>query len=225
MKLYAITDAGLPGLEEQSREVQSREDALVSLVAGWAAGGVDVIQIREKHLTSGALEKITRRVVAAVRAAQANTVVLVNGRADVALAADADGVHLPGQGAMTPCELRRLYRECGRTPPILSVACHGIADIEKARVDGATMVLYAPVFEKQIGEKQIGGNPVDGGKVLPGVGLDALRQACLAAGSMPVFALGGVTAQNAAACVEAGAAGVAAIRLFQSPEWKTLQTR
>jgi thiamine-phosphate pyrophosphorylase len=224
MKLYAITDAGMFPTDEQSRE-----DALVSLVAEWAAGGVEIIQIREKHLGSCALERLAQRVVGAVRAVRANTVVLINGRADVALAA-ADGVHLPGQGAITPSELRRLYRECGRTLPIVSVACHSIAEIERARDEGATLALFAPVFGKQIGGKQVGDKQVTDkrvadGTIFPGVGLGALRQACLAAGSMPVFALGGVTAQNAAACVEAGAAGIAAIRLFQSAEWKMLQGR
>jgi thiamine-phosphate pyrophosphorylase len=66
------------------------------------------------------------------------------------------------------------------------------------------MILFAPVFEKSLG----------GGQHLAGAGPDRLREACVAASPLPVFALGGVTFQNAAVCIAAGAAGIAGIRLF-----------
>ena len=77
------------------------------------------------------------------------------------------------------------------------------------------MALFAPVFGKTL-------RSTESNESLPGVGLRELETACGAAGSMPVFALGGVTRENAAACIDAGAAGVAAIRLFHSNSWKTL---
>jgi len=208
MKLYAITAAArLPA------DQNGPEDALVSLAAQWAAGGVAFIQIREKTLSAGALERLAVRVMEAVRAARADTAVLINGRADVALAVGADGVHLPGLSGMTAPFLRQLFAECRSRKPLVSVACHSIAEIEAARDEGADMALFAPVFGKLLGD----------GSVIPGVGLDALRRACEVAKPMPVYALGGITAENAGACMAAGAAGIAAIRLFQGADWMALK--
>ncbi|HVJ08663.1 MAG TPA: thiamine phosphate synthase [Acidisarcina sp.] len=220
MRLYAITDT-----MSLSPDANTAGDALVALASQWAAGGVEVIQIREPQLSSGALEILARRIIAAVREAQAGvnpdspTKILINRRTDVALAAGADGVHLPGTGALTPAELRRLYDGCTRKPPIVSVACHSVGDVERARDAGATMALFAPVFGKVL--RPDPGHSASSTGFLPGVGLAALQAACRAAGTMPVFALGGVTRQNAAACIEAGAAGVAGIRIFQSGEWQS----
>ena len=86
----------------------------------------------------------------------------------------------------------------------LSVSCHGVEEVREARVGGADAVLFAPVF----------GKTVDGAVVVPGLGLTALRAASDIAGAMPVFALGGLNAENAADCLAAGAAGVAGIRMF-----------
>jgi thiamine-phosphate pyrophosphorylase len=214
MKLYAITDASqLPG---------SPEDALNTLVALariWAAFGVDYIQIREKTLTSRALESLAVRIMEAMRplhgiSVPAKTKVLVNGRADVALAVGADGVHLPSSGAMTPREVATLFDAAGREPPVISVSCHSIREIEAARDAGATVALFAPVFVKTL-------RSAESVRLVPGAGLAGLDKACQAARLMPVFALGGVTMEDGASCVEAGAIGVAGIRLFQSPPWIT----
>ena len=212
MKLYAITDAS-----QLSRIPADACDALVALAREWAASGVDYIQIREKALLSRALEALAGRIMEAVPAEKrlAATKVLVNGRADIALAAGADGVHLPASGALTPGEVVALFAACGRVNPVISVACHSIQDIEAARDAGVSMALFAPVFGKRLSSTESNGS-------LPGVGLQELEKTCRAAGSMPVFALGGVTGENAASCIDAGAAGVAAIRLFHSNRWKTL---
>ena len=212
MKLYAITDAS-----QLSRSPADACDALVALAREWAASGVDYIQIREKALPSRALESLTWRIMEAVRAEKppVATKVLVNGRADIALAVGADGVHLPASGALTPREVIALFAACGRTNPVISVACHSIPEIEAARNAGAAIALFAPVFGKTLSSTESGG-------ALRGLGLRELEKACRAAGPMPVFALGGVTVENATSCFDAGAAGVAAIRLFQSNLWKTL---
>ena len=208
MKLYAITDgARLPG--DQS----AREDALVALAEHWAAGGVDFIQIREKSLSTGALERLAGRIVEAVRAARTDTAVLINGRADIALATGADGVHLPGFSELTAPIVRQFFSTCQGRQPLVSVACHSVAEVEKARNEGANIVLFAPVFGKTLGD----------GSRRPEVGLDALRLACEAAKPMPVYALGGITNQNAAACLAAGAAGIAGIQLFQGTDWMALK--
>ena len=83
---------------------------------------------------------------------------------------------------------------------LIGVSCHTLEDIREA--EGADYVYFSPIFE----------SPGHG----PPVGLDALREAVRIA-TMPVIALGGITWDNAKACMEAGAAGIAAIRLFQRP--------
>ena len=126
MKLYAVTDAS-----QLSRSPADACDALVALAREWAASGVDYIQIREKALPSRTLEALAARIMEAVRASSADqpptaTKVLVNGRADIALAVGADGVHLPASGALTPGEVVALFAASGRTSPVISVACHSI---------------------------------------------------------------------------------------------------
>jgi thiamine-phosphate pyrophosphorylase len=114
----------------------------------------------------------------------APTKILVNSRADIAFAAGADGVHLP---ANAPRE----------TLPGLLVgrSCHTLAEVDRAKAD---FVTFGPVFTSP-------------GKGIS-VGLQSLRQAC--SSGKPVFALGGVTRENATECEQAGAAGIAAIRMF-----------
>jgi thiamine-phosphate pyrophosphorylase len=92
---------------------------------------------------------------------------------------------------------------------VVSAACHSPEEIRQAA--GATVLLFSPVFEK-----------VSESRTTRGVGLTALRSAVELANPTPVFALGGITENNASACVQAGAAGVAAIRLFLGSEWQAL---
>jgi thiamine-phosphate pyrophosphorylase len=107
---------------------------------------------------------------------------------------------------------RNLYRRVG-VEPVSSRACHSVEEVLAAR--DVSLILYAPVFEK-----------VDTGKTpLPGQGLAALFAACRAASPVPVLALGGVTRENVAACIAAGAAGIAAIRLFLSEDLHSLRYR
>ncbi len=196
----------LPGgeLEQQA--------ALVALAANWARGGVDYIQVREKDLAAGDMLVLAKRIVAAVREEGRETKVLVNGPADVALEAGADGVHLPGSATGSAAdEARRMYRSAGREA-IVSRACHNIEEFRAARY--ASLIVFAPVFEKV---------DTPAGDAAPGQGLGALSEACRAAAPVPVIALGGVTRGNAAECVAAGAAGVAGIRLFLGDEWRSLR--
>jgi thiamine-phosphate pyrophosphorylase len=177
---YYITDRrGLGGSTAQ----------LLDCIARNAAAGVDYIQIRERDLPARNLLDLARRAVGVARDSR----ILVNDRADIALAAGAHGVHLRS-GSIAPQEMRKI------TPPgfVIAVSTHSETDIERA--EGADFVVYGPVFASP-------------GKGEP-VGLDGLRRA-VAIARMPVFALGGINAGNAAECIRAGAAGLAAIRMFQ----------
>jgi thiamine-phosphate pyrophosphorylase len=205
MLLCAVTNRRLLGETEAARR-----QSLIAHARQWAQGGVDYIQIREKDLPLPELQSLTADIVAAVRAEAAPTRVLVNGPAQIALAAAAHGVHLPadaGRNALTAAE--NTWSRSGREA-LISVSCHSTDEIRQAY--GASLLLFAPVFEK-----------VTATRILRGQGLIPLREACRAAGEIPVLALGGVTADNAAACVDAGAAGIAAIRLFLTEAWHSLR--
>jgi thiamine-phosphate pyrophosphorylase len=174
-------------------------------VRRWATAGIDFIQLREKRLEPGALLLIAEAARRTVDEAGSATKLLVNARADVAIAACADGVHLTAHpDELTPQQVRAVYKQARLAAPVVSVSCHSIDEIKRARDNGADMVLFGPVFEKRVGE------PL----VASGVGLNALAEACRAARPVPVLGLGGITQENAEACTAAGAAGIAGIRTF-----------
>lgn len=198
MLLYAITDRTLfPSVNELLRQV-----------ARWASSGVDFIQVREKDLRMDELAALTRKIVNAVRSMNGHTRVLLNGPAEIAITAGCGGIHLTSDQPGSAIEDSKAAMSRTISDPVISVSCHTISDIKRARDYGAALAIFAPVFEKQAGAE-----------TLPGQGLDALAAACRAAGPMPVFALGGVTAENANECIRAGAVGIAAIRLFAESDW------
>lgn len=200
MLRFAITNRMLfPGDEAQ------RQAALVHQCGRWGADGIDFIQLREKDLPAGALATLARRILEVLDAACSATKLLINSRPDVALATAAHGIHLTAApGELTPSLVRQLYADAGCAAPLLSVSAHTVAEVIQARNDRVDAILFAPVFEKSIA----------GRVVAPGQGLELLHRASIAAAPVPVYALGGITLENAASCVAAGAAGVAGIRLF-----------
>jgi thiamine-phosphate pyrophosphorylase len=202
MLRYAITDGANYGAGGDHRL-----DSLVLEAKRWAAAGIDFVQIREKHLGVGELVALTRRVMAAVRTSGAGkTRVLVNSRLDVAVAAGADGVHLTSAaGELMPRQVKSVFEGAGLRMPVVSTSCHTIAEALRARDAGADLILFGPVFEKRVGAEV----------VREGSGVEVLRDVCSAVRGTPVLALGGVTMELAGKCVEAGAAGVAGIRLFR----------
>ena len=208
MQFYAITN----------RRLFPSREALLEQVALWAEGRVDYVQIREKDLPVHTLTALAAQIVGTVRAAGSRTRVLLNGAAEIAAATGCDGVHLTSSIADDVIASAWAALREALTDPVISVSCHTISEVERARDRGATLALFAPVFEKRVGTEK----RVDPG-ILPGQGLVALGEACRMAAPMSVFALGGVTVSNAMDCVDAGAAGVAAIRLFVTEGWRDLQ--
>jgi thiamine-phosphate pyrophosphorylase len=172
----------------------------------WAEQGIEMIQLREKDLLTPALTALAREMLEAIGSAP--TILIVNSNVDAAIGARALGVHLTSRpGSPTPMQVVRRYAAAGLPEPLITVSCHTIEEIERARDAEADAIFFAPVF----------GKIVAGKTVTPAAGLEALREACLAAGSVPVLALGGVTLGRAMLCLEAGAAGVAGVRLFLNP--------
>ena len=222
MLRYAITDRSQLGATETARR-----SALLACAVRWAREGIDFVQLRDKDLPAAQLLDLARDLGAVLRANGSATRLLLNSRVDshigLALAAGIDGVHLPsGQQPLTPARVRQLFAQSGRPSghkpdrqnAIISISCHTLDEVQTAATAGADLILFGPVFGKSVAV--LSGQSVPERRlVTPAIGLDALRSACALVGTTPVLALGGITQANTAACLEAGAAGIAAIRLFQ----------
>src|SRR5215472_3575207 len=199
--LYYVTDR-----TQFSGDEPSRRRRLLDKIAEAARAGVDFVQLREKDLPTRELESLANEAIRELCRLRAEnrelkTAFLINSRTDVALAVQADGVHLRSQD-VSPPTVRKIW---SHARPVVAVSCHSSAEVSAAASDGAELAVFAPVFQKQ------GSAPA---------GLEALHQACQH--KIPVLALGGVTLQNAQACLDAGAAGIAAIRLFQENDLSQL---
>ena len=198
MLLYYITDRSqFPGDEN------TRRSRLLATIAQAARCGVDCIQLREKDLSPRDLEIVARTVVHQLRTEnqKLKTDFLINSRPDIAVATGAQGVHLRSKNDVSPPEVRKIWTQSGAGASgrvTVGKSCHTRAEVSQAAQEGADFVVFGPVFEKERG--------------MP-VGLESLHEACQE--KIPVLALGGITLENAKPCIQAGAAGIAAIRLFQ----------
>jgi len=194
--LYYITDrTQFPGREHERRQ------RLLEKIAEAARAGIDFVQLREKDLSVRELEGVTQEAMNRVRLLGSKTRLLINSRAEIALAAGADGVHLRAED-ISPEDVRSVWRGAGRaTEPVVAVSCHTDAEVIAAAESAASFVVFGPVFEKKaaLGKQA--------------AGLERLQAVCRY--RVSVLALGGVTLENAHLCMQAGAAGIAGIRLFQ----------
>ena len=169
---------------------------LISCIKRALDWGIDFIQIREKDLSDRALYELTCRIVSLSSATECR--ILLNGRADIALAAGAHGVHLPSTGMRIP-EIRPwLPREF-----IVGLSVHTIGEIRDACAQGADYILVGHLFPTS--SKESYGRPL---------GLRFFRKAC-AGVSTPIFGLGGIRPEFVASVLAAGAAGISGISLFQ----------
>jgi thiamine-phosphate pyrophosphorylase len=203
-----------------------RRGRLLEKIREAAHAAVAYIQLRERDLSARELEWLAQEAIRIIRDElrlrtdesdlrdgdlNPRTILLINSRTDIALAVHADGVQLRSDD-VSPSGVRKIWsggagtpaRESHRFEPIIGVSCHSPSDAARAAANGANFAVFGPVFEKKDAP---GSHPA---------GLETLREACHA--DIPVLALGGITLNNARACLDAGAAGIAAIRLFQENE-------
>jgi len=166
---------------------------LIETVEAALRAGVRAVQLREKHAATrdlyelaGRLRELTRRY---------DALLLINDRADVALAVEADGVHLGWQSL--PAGVVRKIVGPGR---LVGKSAHNLAEAQQAAADGADYLLVGPVFD----------TPSKSGLV-PTLGLEQLAEICRTV-DLPIIGLGGIDASNAGEVIRAGAAGVAVIR-------------
>lgn len=168
----------------------------LALIAQAAQLGVPLIQIREKDVSAHELTEFARAAIAAARPHGAR--ILINDRVDVALATDADGVHL--RVTSLPAAVVRTFVP---SDFLIGASTHSLVEAQAAQVGGANFITCGPVFETP--SKQAYGTPL---------GLKAFENIARQV-SLPVYALGGISAENFSAPLQHGAAGIAAIRLFQ----------
>ena len=195
--LYLITR----GVTAETTTPASEEFRSILLQVSTAvAAGIQLIQIREKNLTTRVLFQLTANVVAI--ASGSPTRILVNDRADVAAAAGADGVHLTAR-SLTPAVIRKAF---GSTF-LIGASTHSLREALEARQGGADFAVLGPIFPSPAKEKYG-----------PPLGIEQLAQLTGELAPFPLIALGGISIENANECLLAGASGIAGIRLFGEPK-------
>jgi thiamine-phosphate pyrophosphorylase len=172
-----------------------------------AAAGIDWIQLREKDFSGKEWEELVHESLRRISRVGAATRLFVNDRLDVALACGAGGVHLSENGipVSEACRLRDEFfsSRSGKRDFLVGVSCHSLGASLGAARAGADYIYFSPIF-KTPSKANYG----------PPQGLDRLTTICRAV-TIPVIAIGGISTENAESCLQAGASGIAAIRMFQ----------
>lgn len=204
---YVTSRNSLPG-SDPTKSVREKIQLAIQAGADW-------VQIREKDMAGRSLLALTREAIASAPGEMADAGgarparIFLNDRLDVAIAAGAAGVHLGGESL--PVSAVSAWRREGKLAAGFSIgaSCHHLSEAVAAEANGADYIVFGPVFESP--EKLRFGRPQ---------GVEKLQETC-AGVKIPVIAIGGVDAQNAESCLRAGAAGIAAIRMFQEASDET----
>jgi thiamine-phosphate pyrophosphorylase len=190
--IYLITDGKMT-----VENFIEKKKKILNLIETAVQAKIPLIQIREKRLPARLIYELASEAVQATR--RAETKLLVNDRADIALAAKADGVHLTSHSLSTDIIRRNFPKDF-----IVGVSAHTIEKAEIAKRQGANFVTFSPVFASpDKGESQ---------------GIENLHEICEQLKPFPVIALGGIDETNSAEVLKAGASGYAAIRFLNNKE-------
>jgi len=166
---------------------------LEALVEQACEAGVSLVQLREKNLDGKPLFHLAQSLREVT--SHHNAKLLVNSRLDIALAIDADGLHLP-EHALPVQTVKRFFSN------LVGRSVHSVDGAKEAEASGADYLLFGHVFETASKENEPRG-------------LNALQAVCKAV-SIPVYAVGGVTPERVRACLECGAFGVAVMNSIMS---------
>jgi thiamine-phosphate pyrophosphorylase len=181
---------------------QLRSVSLAAFIRETVRAGVDMVQVREKDLPSRELITLVEEALSATREpGMGGARVVVNDRVDVALAGGADGAHLAAHSMPVQVVRRFVPRAF-----VIGVSCHSLDEAMAAESGGADYLVLGPVFETP---SKLGYGPPLGLEKLGNV-TSRIR--------IPVLALGGITVDRVRPCLEAGASGIAGIRIFQDCE-------
>ncbi len=172
---------------------------VLQLIQTAVAAGIDLVQIREKNLSASMLYQLSVSVSQITRGSA--TRLLINDRSDIAAAACAYGVHLTTH-SLPANVIRRTFGD----EFLIGVSTHSAQEAGVAHRQGADFVVFGPVFETA--SKSEYGAPQ---------GVANLERVCAELSPFPVLALGGLTINNVSACIQAGAQGIAGIRMFGDP--------
>ncbi|HEX9930138.1 MAG TPA: thiamine phosphate synthase [Pyrinomonadaceae bacterium] len=190
--LYLIT----PGATSDNNFSETSR-RILDLIKSAVEAEIPLVQIREKHLSARRIFELAGKASQITR--NTRTKLLINDRADIALAADADGVHLTADSLSA-----KIIRQNFPKNFIIGVSAHTLEDVLRVKSEGADFATFSPIFSTpNKGEPQ---------------GLEKLREVCAAAKPFPIVALGGVDETNFESALKVGAQGAAAIRLFNDVE-------
>lgn len=189
--LYLITSGAT---NEQTTSSSDEYADVLRLAEAAVAAGIDLVQIREKALTTRVLFQLATRAAEIARGS--STQILINDRADVAAAVGAGGVHLTTQSIPVAAVRGSFGPEL-----LIGVSTHNAEEAVAAKTDGADFIVFGPVFDTPSKSSS--------------AGVTALAQVVASVAPFPVIALGGVKLDQVAECASAGVAGVAAIRMFR----------
>ena len=180
--LYLITD----------RHQIAKGRQLLEVIEELLQAGVRMVQLREKDLSAAELFPLAKNLRSLTH--HYKSLLLINDRIDLAQAIGADGVHLGGHSLPV-----KSARNILGSNYLIGASTHSVAEVESAQNQGADFVTYGPVYFTP--SKQAYGKPV---------GIESLQSIC-ARSNIPVYALGGIKANNTKTMLQAGAHGVAMI--------------
>jgi len=191
--------SSLPRLYLLTDRHNTSQRPISSIISQAVDAGIRLVQIREKDLDTQPLIDLVQNLMPLIKQHQGT--VLLNDRIDLAMALDADGVHLRSDSLPLPLARRLLGHE-----KLIGISTHSVEEARKAEGDGADFIVLGPIFETP--SKRMYGPPL---------GLHTLEAACRTS-RLPIFAIGGLNPTHVPSVLASGAYGVAVISaILQAP--------